>query len=70
MNWTAIWKALLIQMLAKNELMDAIRSLHQMPERFPFLEDVRRNRPHRFTALMQTYSLNPTCIHLERKDSQ
>ncbi len=22
----------------KNELMDAIRSLHQMPERFPFLE--------------------------------
>ncbi|MHB1407231.1 MAG: type II toxin-antitoxin system RelE/ParE family toxin [Desulfitobacteriaceae bacterium] len=23
---------------AKNELMDAIRSLHKMPERFPFLE--------------------------------
>ncbi len=22
----------------KNELLDAIRSLHQMPERFPFLE--------------------------------
>ncbi len=22
----------------KNEIMDAIRSLHQMPERFPFLE--------------------------------
>jgi plasmid stabilization system protein ParE len=22
----------------KNELMDAIRSLHQMPERFPFLD--------------------------------
>ncbi|MBT9156527.1 MAG: hypothetical protein DDT37_01513 [Firmicutes bacterium] len=24
--------------MAKNELMDAIRSLYQMPERFPFLE--------------------------------
>ncbi len=52
MNWTAIWKALLIQMLAKNELMDAIRSLHQMPERFPFLEAefIPPNKYHKMFA--------------------
>ena len=26
----------------KNDLLDAIRSLHQMPERFPFLKCVQR----------------------------
>lgn len=34
---------------AKNKLMDAIRSLHQMPERFPFLkaEFIPTNKYHK-----------------------
>jgi len=31
-------KALLLPSKVKNDLMGAIRSLHQMPERFPFFE--------------------------------
>jgi plasmid stabilization system protein ParE len=36
----------------KNDLMDAIRSLHQMPERFPFLEAefIPPNKYHKMFA--------------------